>query len=66
MLLVIVLMYWFVFFVGFCFRVGDNMLFIVYLVIGMVFWFFFLDLLLLVMNVFCEYSYLVKKVVFNV
>ena len=64
--LVTVLTYWFVFSVGLRSRAGDNMPFIVYLVTGMVPWFFFSDSLLSATNVFREYSYLVKKVVFNV
>lgn len=63
--LVTVLTYWFVFSVGLRSKAGDYP-FIVYLVTGMVPWFFFSDSLLSATNVFREYSYLVKKVVFNV
>lgn len=62
--LVTVLTYWFVFSIV---RSTDGEYpFIVYLVTGMVPWFFFSDSLLSATNVFREYSYLVKKVVFNV
>lgn len=64
---VTVLTYWFVFSVGMRAATSNQeMPFIVYLVTGMVPWFFFSDSLLSATNVFREYSYLVKKVVFNV
>ncbi len=65
--LVTVLTYWFVFSVGMrASTAGANYPFIVYLVTGMVPWFFFSDSLVSSTNVFREYSYLVKKVVFNI
>lgn len=65
--LVTVLTYWFVFSVGLRSKtVNGEFPFVVYLVTGMVPWFFFSDSLLSATNVFREYSYLVKKVVFNV
>lgn len=63
---VTVVTYWFVFAVGLkSGLVDDKYPFIVYLVTGMVPWFFFSDSLVSSTNVFREYSYLVKKVVFN-
>ncbi len=64
---VTVLVYWFVFEVGF--RAGDGSLpvpFLLYLVAGIVPWFFFQDALTGGTNSMLEYSYLVKKVVFNI
>jgi len=64
---VTVLVYWFVFEVGF--RAGDSSLpvpFVLYLVAGIVPWFFFQDGLTGGTNAMLEYSYLVKKVVFNI
>lgn len=64
---VTVLVYWFVFEVGF--RSGDTSLpvpFVLYLVAGIVPWFFFQDGLTGGTNSMLEYSYLVKKVVFNI
>jgi teichoic acid transport system permease protein len=64
--LVTVLTYWFVFSQ---IRSADSSLtypFIVYLVTGLIPWFFFSDSLIAATSVFREYSYLVKKVVFNV
>lgn len=64
---VTVLVYWFVFEVGF--RSGDASLpvpFVLYLVAGIVPWFFFQDGLTGGTNSMLEYSYLVKKVVFNI
>ncbi|WP_423252842.1 ABC transporter permease [Melissococcus plutonius] len=63
--LMTVLTYWFVFSVGLRSKSG-NYPFIVYLITGLVPWFFFSDSLLSATNVFREYSYLVKKVVFNI
>ena len=64
---VTVLVYWFVFEVGF--RSGDGTLpvpFLLYLVAGIVPWFFFQEALNGGTNSMLEYSYLVKKVVFNI
>lgn len=64
---VTVLVYWFVFEVGF--RAGDGSLpvpFVLYLVAGIVPWFFFQDAWIGGTNALLEYSYLVKKVVFNI
>lgn len=64
---VTVLVYWFVFEVGF--RSADSALpvpFVLYLVAGIVPWFFFQDALNGGTGSMLEYSYLVKKVVFNI
>ncbi|MFD2306509.1 ABC transporter permease [Enterococcus termitis] len=64
--LVTVLTYWFVFSHIRARGADEAYPFIVYLVTGLIPWFFFSDSLLSATNVFREYSYLVKKVVFNV
>ncbi len=64
---VTVLVYWFVFEVGF--RAGENTLpvpFVLYLIAGIVPWFFFQDGLIGGTKSMLEYSYLVKKVVFQI
>lgn len=64
---VTVLTYWFVF--GFGLKAGltdGKYPFIVFLITGIVPWFFFSDSLTSATNVFREYTYLVKKVVFNI
>ncbi len=64
---VTILVYVFVFSIGF--RVGTEDLgipFVLYLVAGIVPWFFFQDALLGGTGVLLEYHYLVKKVVFNI
>lgn len=65
--LVTVLTYWFVFGYGIKAGLTDGKYpFIVFLVTGIVPWFFFSDSLTSATNVFREYTYLVKKVVFNI
>lgn len=65
--LVTVLTYWFVFGYGLKAGMTENKYpFIVFLISGMVPWFFFSDSLVSSTNVFREYTYLVKKVVFNI
>ncbi|WP_438782204.1 ABC transporter permease [Enterococcus sp. DIV0187] len=65
--LVTVLTYWFVFGFGLKSGLTDGKYpFIVFLITGMVPWFFFSDSITSSTNVFREYSYLVKKVVFNI
>ena len=64
---VTVMVYWFVFEVGF--RAGNDSLpvpFVLYLVAGIVPWFFFQEALNGGTNALIEYNYLVKKVVFNI
>ncbi|RBR34120.1 teichoic acid ABC transporter permease [Enterococcus cecorum] len=65
--IVTVLTYWFVFDVGLKSGLTDGKYpFICYLLTGIVPWFYFSDVLGSATNVFREYSYLVKKVVFNI
>ncbi len=65
--IVTVLVYWFVFEVGFRADQGSlTVPFVLYLVAGIVPWFFFQDALVGGTNSLLEYSYLVKKVVFNI
>ena len=61
--IVIVLIYWFVFQVGFKSAPMEDFPFLLFLIAGIVPWFFFNDALLNATNCFLEYSYLVKKVV---
>ena len=65
--LITVLIYWFVFTVGL--RNGerpDGTPYIIWMISGIVAWFFFSDALGAGTNAFLEYSYLVKKLNFNV
>ncbi|MGX8728794.1 MAG: ABC transporter permease, partial [Lachnospiraceae bacterium] len=62
---VTVLVYWLVFSIGFRSSYGP-MPFVMYLVCGIVPWFFIQDFLNSGTNALIEYSYLVKKVVFNI
>jgi len=64
--IVTVLVYWFVFQVGFRSGSMDNFPFVLWLVVGMVPWFFFSEALMNATNSMLEYSYLVKKVVFKI
>lgn len=68
--IVTVLVYWFVFQVAFPSRAvgsdGMEMPFVLFLVSGIVPWFYFQDALMSGTNCFIEYSYLVKKVVFKI
>ena len=62
-----ILVYWFVFSVGFRSGTGDlGVPFVLYLVAGIVPWFFFQDALIGGTNSMLEYNYLVKKVVFQI
>lgn len=64
---VTILVYWFVFSVGFRQNMSDmGVPFVLYLVVGIVPWFFFQDALVGGTNCLLEYNYLVKKVVFNI
>ena len=63
---VTVLVYWFVFQVGFRSVPIQNVPYILWLVAGIVPWFFFNEAILNSMNSMLEYSYLVKKVVFKI
>jgi teichoic acid transport system permease protein len=64
--LVTVLVFWFVFRVGMRTIEVDGVPFLVWLVCGLVPWFFFADAWTSATNSLFEYSYLVKKVVFRV
>ena len=65
--IVTILVYWFVFSVGFRSGTGDlGVPFVLYLVAGIVPWFFFQDALIGGTNSLLEYNYIVKKVVFNI
>ena len=65
--IVTILVYWFVFSVGFRSGTGDlGVPFVLYLVAGIVPWFFFQDALIGGTNSLLEYNYLVKKVVLNI
>jgi len=63
---VTILVYWFVFEVGFRSSPVDDFPFVLWLTAGMVPWFFFSEAWSAGTNSLIEYSYLVKKVVFNI
>lgn len=63
---VTVLIYWFVFDKGFKSAPVADFPFVLWLVAGIVPWFFYSESLLNATNCMIEYSYLVKKVVFNI
>lgn len=64
---VTILVYWFVFSVGFKPETeGIGVPFVLYLVAGIVPWFFFQDALIGGTNALLQYDYLVKKVVFHI
>ncbi|MDU2679558.1 MULTISPECIES: ABC transporter permease [Clostridium] len=64
--IVVVIIYWFVFEVGFKSAPMNDFPFLLWLIAGIVPWFFFNESLLNATNTFLEYSYLVKKVVFKI
>ena len=69
--IVTVLVYWFVFQVGFkssdvMNSAGATVPFILWFIAGLVPWFYYSDTWSMATNVLLEYSYLVKKVVFNI
>jgi len=61
-----ILLYWFVFQIGL--RSGDvgDTPFVLWLMAGLIPWFFFQEAVMNATNCFIEYNYLVKKVVFNI
>lgn len=61
-----VLIYWFVFEVGFRSAPVENFPFVLWLVVGLVPWFFFSEAWVNATHSLIEYSYLVKKVVFKI
>ena len=60
-----ILLYWFVFQIGLRSQDVADVPFVLWLMAGLIPWFFFQDAVLNATNSFTEYSYLVKKVVFN-
>ena len=64
--IVTILVYWFVFSVGLKAGTVSDYPFVLYLVSGIVPWFFFQDALNGGTNALIEYNYLVKKVVFKI
>lgn len=64
--IVTILLYWFVFEVGFRSAPTNGFPFVLWLISGLVPWFMFSDGITAVTNCLFEYSYLVKKVVFNI
>lgn len=64
--IVTVLVYWFVFQVGFKTAPIEDFPYVLWLICGLVPWFFFSDSILNSTNSMLEYSYLVKKVVFKI
>ena len=64
--IVTVVVYWFVFQVGFRSGTTQDCPFVLWLVTGLVPWFFFQEALIGATNSMMEYSYLVKKVVFKI
>ena len=64
--IVTILVYWFVFYVGLKAGTVSDYPFVLYLVSGIVPWFFFQDALNGGTNALIEYNYLVKKVVFKI
>lgn len=64
--IVTVLIYWFVFEVGFKSAPMNDFPFVLWLVAGIIPWFFFNESLLNATNSLLEYNYLVKKVVFKI
>lgn len=64
--IVTLLLYWFVFQVGLRSGGVRNVPFILWLMAGLIPWFYFQEAFVSGTNCFIEYSYLVKKVVFNI
>lgn len=64
--LLTVLVYWFVFQIGFRVVPVENVPYLLWLLCGLVPWFFFSEALINSTNSLLEYSYLVKKVVFKI
>lgn len=64
--MVSILVFWFVFEVGFRAKADNDIPFILWITSGLIPWFFFSEGLGNMTNSFLEYSYLVKKVMFNI
>lgn len=63
---VTILLYWFVFQVGFRSSTINDFPFVLWLITGLIPWFFYSEGLSSATSCFLEYNYLVKKVVFNI
>jgi teichoic acid transport system permease protein len=63
---VTILLYWFVFQVGFRSTSVEDFPFVLWLIAGLIPWFFYSDGITFATNCLIEYSYLVKKVVFRI
>ena len=64
--LMTIIIYWFIFQVGFGSQPVDNYPFILWLVAGLIPWFFVSECIVSVTSSLVEYSYLVKKILFNI
>ena len=64
--IVTIVLYWFVFQIGLKSPGVSNVPFVLWLMAGLIPWFFFSESWINATNCFSEYSYLVKKVVFNI
>lgn len=64
--LITILVYWFVFQVGFRSQDVGNVPYVLWFIAGIIPWFFFSESLPSATNSFLEYSYLVKKVLFKI
>lgn len=64
--IITIVLYWFVFQVGLKSPGVSNVPFVLWLMAGLIPWFFFQEAWMSATNCFGEYSYLVKKVVFNI
>lgn len=64
--IVTILVYWFIFSVGFRSSDGSEYPYVLFIVVGIVPWFFFAEALNGGTNSLVEYNYLVKKVMFNI
>lgn len=64
--LMTIIIYWFIFQIGFKSQPVDNYPFILWLISGLIPWFFISESIVSVTSSLVEYSYLVKKIVFNI
>lgn len=64
--LMTILIYWFIFSIGFKVVPVDGVPYLLWIITGLIPWFFFSEVMANVTNCFSEYSYLVKKVVFKI
>lgn len=58
--------YWFIFNIGFKITPNNGIPYLVWLMSGLIPWFFFTEAVIGIANCYWEYSYLVKKVVFDI